>query len=326
MVSALVLTATLWPGAATAREVTDYPSWDEVRAAQAAEASTKALIASIQAQLDGLREEATRTRLLAEEKGAVWSSAQEAADEQAVVTAALRLQADEAAAEMDSARTQVARLVAGLQRSGGLDFTATLLFSSAAPDSLLAALGTATKLAEVNAQLYERAAQLTNTARALEDQAAAAQAELDRRQEEALTAFEDAQAAAVAAEAILVEQQENEARLSAQLAVLTENRRATEADYARGIQEQWGAGAAGISVAPAPPWPKGKSSAWRFGKTIPRTVLAPSTCSTSMVLSRGMSVRANFPLIRSSPAHLATKSSTTAVIAAPPPRRSNSEC
>lgn len=245
----MILTATLWPGAATARQAQDYPSWDDVLAAQSAESSTKALIASIQAQLDGLRQEAARTQKIAEEKGAIWSSAQEAADEQAVVTAALRTQADEAAAEMETARTQVARLIVGMQRSGGLDFTATLLLSSPEPDSLLAALSVATKLAEVNSQLYERAAQLTNTTRALEDQAAVAQAELDKRQEAALAAFEEAQSAAVEAEAILVEQQENEARLAAQLAVLTENRRATEADYNKGIQERWGPGAAGVVTA-----------------------------------------------------------------------------
>lgn len=249
LVASVILTATLWPGAATARQAQDYPSWDDVLAAQAAESSTKALIASIQAQLDGLRQEAARTQKIAEEKGAIWSSAQEAADEQAVVTAALRTQADEAAAEMETARTQVARVIVGLQRSGGLDLTATLLLSSPEPDSLLAALGAATKLAEINAQLYERAAQLTNTARALEEQAAVAQAELDKRQEAALAAFEEAQTAAVEAEAFLVEQQENEARLAAQLAVLTENRRATEADYNKGIQERWGPGAAGVVTA-----------------------------------------------------------------------------
>jgi murein DD-endopeptidase MepM/ murein hydrolase activator NlpD len=190
-----------------------------------------------------------RTQQVAEEAGAIWLSAQDAADEQAQITTELQTQADAAAAEMETARAQVARLVAWQQRSGGLDFTATLLFSSQDPDELLTALGIASRLAETNAQLYDSAAQLTNTARSLQDQAAVAQTELDRRQEAALAAFEQAQTAALEAETILVEQQENEARLAAQLVVLTENRRATEADYNKGIQARWGAGAAGIVTA-----------------------------------------------------------------------------
>lgn len=266
LVASMILTATLWPGTATARQAQDYPSWDDVLAAQAAESSTKALIASIQAQLDGLRQEAARTQEIAEEKGETWSIAQEAADEQAVVTAELRTQADEAAGEMEAARAQVARLVANQQRSGGLDFTVTLLLSSPEPDSLLAALGTATRLGELNAQLYARAAQLMNTARAFEDQASVALAELDKRQQAALAAFEEAQTAAIEAEAILVEQQENEERLAAQLVVLTENRRATEADYNRGIQERWGPGAAGVVTASGWALPARGNISSRFGR------------------------------------------------------------
>ena len=245
----MVLALALWPGQASASPSTDYPSWDEVLAAQSAEASTKSLIASIQAQLAGLREEAARAQQLAEEQGAIWSRAQEAADEQAFVTSQLKAQADAAATEMVNARAQIAGLIRAMQRSGGVDLTLTLLLATPEPESLLNSLGALGKLAEANARLYDRAAQLTNTARALEDQATVAQQELDRLQEEALVEFEAAQATAAAAEAILAEQQENEARLAAQLAVLTENRRATEADYNKGIQEQWGPGAAGIVTA-----------------------------------------------------------------------------
>lgn len=245
----MVLIATLWPGPVTARTDQDYPSWDDVVAAQAAEKSTKTLIASIQAQLTGLRDEAARTQQVAEEKGAIWSTAQEAADEQAVITGELRSQAEEAAAEMEAARRQVAGVIVGLQRSNGVNPTARLMLSTSEPDSWLAALGMATKLSEINSQLYERAARLANTASALEDQAGVAQEELEKLREKAFAAFEEAQAAAIEAEALLVEQQENEARLAAQLAVLTENRRATEADYAKGIQERWGPGAAGIVTA-----------------------------------------------------------------------------
>ena len=248
-VASFLLAAVLGPGTASARADNHYPSWDDVRAAQSAEASTKTLITSIQAQLAGLREEATRTQQIAAEQGARWSSAQEAADEQAFVAEGLRAQADAAAAEMSTARTQIAALIRTTQRSGGLDLTATLLFSSPDPESLLYGLGLVAKLVEANSQLYDRAAQLMNTARALEDQAVVAQTELEKLQDEALAAFEAAQAAALEAEAILIEQEENEARLTAQLAVLSENRRATEADYNKGIQERWGAGAAGIVTA-----------------------------------------------------------------------------
>lgn len=245
MTTALVVSLVI-ANPAFAAPAADYPTWQEVRAAQAAESSTTALIAKIRAQLEVLKAEAARTQQVADEKGAIWTTAQLAADEQALVTEELQSQVEEAEAEAAQEQARAARLLAATARTGGVDLTATLLFSADDPDSFLSALSMSNKVAENATRLFEVALRVKRGAEALADQARVAQDKLDELQEDARVAYEAARAAAAEAESKLIEQQENEARLAAQLAVLTEQRQATEADYLKGIQAQWGAGAAGI--------------------------------------------------------------------------------
>lgn len=261
---------------AAARFGADYPSWDEVQAAQSAESSTAALIAQIRGQLEALKAEVTRTQAIADEKGAVWTEAQIAVDEQALITNELSTQADEAAEESRAEELRTARLLAATARSGGIDLTATLLLSSEDPTSLLDALSMASKVAENSSQLYSAAVILKRTAEALADQAQAAQDKLIELQEGARLAFEEAQIAALDAQTKLIAQQENEARLAAQLIVLTEKRQATEADYIKGIQAQWGAGAAGMVSSTGWARPARGYVTSGFGRRIPPTPGASS--------------------------------------------------
>ncbi|MGE3192726.1 MAG: M23 family metallopeptidase [Microbacteriaceae bacterium] len=236
----------IWTDAATARTSADYPTWAEVQSAQAAESSTKALIAQIQAQLATLAAEVTRTEQIASEKGAIWAEAQIKVDEQGVIVAELSAQAEAASAEADTQRNRTAQLLAATARTGGVDLTSNLLLSSSDPSELLDALSISDKVAENASQLYGSALIVMRNAAALTAQAEEAKNTLVKLTEASKKAFDEAQAAAAEAAAQLAAQQENEARLSAQLAVLTEKRQATEADYIKGIQEQWGPGAAGM--------------------------------------------------------------------------------
>jgi murein DD-endopeptidase MepM/ murein hydrolase activator NlpD len=99
---------------------------------------------------------------------------------------------------------------------------------------------------ERSQDVYTQAIQQQNNAEALTEQANIAHKKLEELSAEAKAAFEVAQAAAIAAQVKLEEQQANQAVLEAQLAVLVEKRQATQADYLAGVRERWGPNAGGI--------------------------------------------------------------------------------
>jgi murein DD-endopeptidase MepM/ murein hydrolase activator NlpD len=127
------------------------------------------------------------------------------------------------------------QFIAELARSGGGDLSAALLTDPGQADSLLSRLGFASKITEQADGIYAAALQDQNAAQSLTDQANIAKQLRDELRIEAEAAFAEAQTAALAAQAALIAQQDNQARLEAQLAVLVENREATESDYAAGV-------------------------------------------------------------------------------------------
>jgi murein DD-endopeptidase MepM/ murein hydrolase activator NlpD len=237
------------PGAiaATAAPATaaDYPTWQDVKNAQASEAATKKQIAAIKAELVRLQAEVEQTQAVAEAAGIEYEKAQNAYDEQALVTQEYQAQADVAQAESDASRKAANQLLAELGKTGGGDLTASLLGKSESADSLLYRLGAMTKATERSEAIYAEALRQQKTAQALTDQAAVEQAKLEEYRVAAEAALQVAQAAADAAAAKLEEQQAHQAELEAQLAVLVERRQATEADYAAGVRARWGANAGG---------------------------------------------------------------------------------
>lgn len=221
----------------------DYPSWDDVQKAVADVRAAEALKTQIEAQLVALQAEVTRTQADAEAKGLLYDEAQTAYDEQVLVTQNLQGQADAASAEALSAQKAAERLLAELGKPGGGSLTTSLISNPGRADELLYKIGTMQKITESANSIYADALRKKNDAQSLTDQAATAQTELDRRKVLAEEAFQVAQAAATAAQAALVAEQENRARLEAQLVVLREKRAATQADYQKGLVERWGAGA-----------------------------------------------------------------------------------
>jgi murein DD-endopeptidase MepM/ murein hydrolase activator NlpD len=220
----------------------DYPSWNDVLEARRDVVSAQTQIRQIQAAIAAITAEVERTQAVAEEKGAVYFEAQQAFDEAAYTADQLQAQADEAQLRADESRSRASQFVAELARSGGGDLSASLFTNPGQADDLLSRLGFASKITEQAEGIYAAALQDQNSAQALTDQANVAKQIRDELRIEAQAAYEEAQAAALEAQTALIAQQENQARLEAQLAVLVENRAATEADYAAGLAAQYGSG------------------------------------------------------------------------------------
>ncbi|MGK9147253.1 hypothetical protein KXS11_06470 [Plantibacter flavus] len=222
-------------GAATPNSVrtADYPSWDDVQAAKANEASAQAEADRIVALLDGLRDESARLGDEAVRQGAAAGEAKAAFDAQAAVAATISAQAAAAADTAAASKRQAGAVIAQMTRTGGIDPTLSLVLSGADDDDLLAKLSAISKLSETSTANYESASVASNTAAALAEQAKTAEAERERLAAAAEASYQTAQAASDAADAAVAEQQANRDRLYQQLAVLKNTTAAAEQAYAQ---------------------------------------------------------------------------------------------
>lgn len=220
---------------ATAASRIDYPTWADVTAARASEAATQRQVAAIEALLKQL--EATLVAARADEvaKGEAFERAQNALDEQIVVTDGLVAQADAARAEAADAKERASRMLSMLARAGGGDLMANLLGDAGNADTLLYRLEAMDRLSDRSNALYVEAVQLQNSADALSAQAEIAREKRDELRVFAEEALEAARQATIAADAAVAEQQDHQAELEAQLSVLVEKREATEKDYQAGV-------------------------------------------------------------------------------------------
>jgi murein DD-endopeptidase MepM/ murein hydrolase activator NlpD len=244
--SFLAVAGILAPAPAFSVQTADYPSWEEVVAAQRNEAQAKALRANLESQLQGLQDEAQRTQDEANAKGEIYAKAQQAYDEQSVVTQSLLDQTAAAQAEADEAYAVAAQVIAEMSKGGaGTDLTPRLFTTPGSPDVLLNRLEISRVLGERYAGLYSKALELRNTADALADQAEVAQALLEELRIVAEKAFQEAQAAAIAAAEKLAQTEKEIVEVRSRIEYLAGLREATTAEYNAGIQAQWGAGAEG---------------------------------------------------------------------------------
>lgn len=223
----------------------DYPSWEDLAEARRSEASAQAAIRQIEELLTQLAAAVEAAQADEKAKGTLWREADEKFQAAAQRTLTLQSQADEAAALANASGIRASQMAAQLVRTGSQDLTATLFTSTGSDtDNLLYYMGMSAKVSEQASVIYEAALLDRNTAQALSDQADVAEAELDILREAAEAAFEEAQAATIAAAAAVAEQEAHEVELQAQLVVLTERRAATEADYNKGEQVRAAARAA----------------------------------------------------------------------------------
>jgi len=241
---ALLLTGTIVTTHTTSAWAVDYPTWGDVAAARQSEAATVAKVAAIKALIEALNAEVTRTQAVAEEKGNLYFEADQKFQEASVKAQELQSQADAASTLADDSKKRAGELIAQQYRSGNGDVTTTLFVNAAKADDLLYSYGMADKFTQQTAGIYQKAIQDQNTAQSLTDQADVAKALLDELSKAAEAAFAEAQVASQAASAAVEAQQNNLGVLQAQLAVLTERRAATEADYLVGVRARAAAAAA----------------------------------------------------------------------------------
>ncbi|KQO80146.1 MULTISPECIES: M23 family metallopeptidase [unclassified Frigoribacterium] len=224
-------------GASPARAVT-YPSWDDVRAAVANENTKAAQIDELQSLLAQLQSDAANAQSEAEAKGAAFEEAQSAADEAASKLAELQKQVDEQNKVADESEQRAGQVAAQLARTGGGDVSTQLAGDSAGAGDLLYRLGAMSKITEQADGIRQQAVTDRNVASSLGDQAAVAEEALAGLRDDAEDSMQEAQAASDAALAAVTAQQENEATLQAQLAVLQDTTAKTQQDYEAGVEAE----------------------------------------------------------------------------------------
>lgn len=238
VVATLCVTGSLLVVGSVPAAATEYPTWGDVEAARASEGAKAAEIVRIRGLIADLDAQAIAAQALAQQRAAEFESAQIASDDASIAAELLETQVTAAAIKADESRRQAGQLAASLARGGGDTATLQLIFSGDAADDVLGGLGTAAKLSEAANVIYETATVDRNAAQVLRDQAAVAAAERERLAADADTALQAASDAAATAAAAVAEQQVNQATLQAQLAVLVEDRVASEADFAAGERER----------------------------------------------------------------------------------------
>jgi len=220
----------------TAAHADDYPTWDDVIAAQNDEAAQAALVEQARSLLAWLDSEVQRTKADLEAKGKRWQQLDAQYQAKSAETAQLRSQAQVAESVALESEQRAGQWAAQVVRIGGTDPTLSLFAASDQADELLSAIGVSSRISDQANTLYEQAIQQRNTAQSLTDQAAVMETELQRLEQEAAAAMAEAQAASEAATKAVQEQRQYKAQLEAQLAVLVEKRAVTEADYQRGVE------------------------------------------------------------------------------------------
>ena len=208
----------------------DVPTWDEIEAARSSESATSATIATLQAVLDDLQNQAAA---LGDEAVARRTEADVA--QAALVTAttranALGRRADDAAARSTASATRAAQIAAALYRSGSRDLTSALLLDGSSGD-LLDRLGALDQVGGTVVDVLAGARFDLNEATALADQAALAREERDRLAAEATSRSQVARAAADAADAALAQQQATLSQAYQQLAALKNTTAELERQY-----------------------------------------------------------------------------------------------
>ena len=219
-----------------------YPSWADVLKARKNVALKEKAIAEIKQIIKGLEKKVATAQAEAERVGTIFQEAQQAYDEAAYKADQLQAQADEAKQAADASRIRAGQFVSELARVGSVNISTSLLSDESGAEDLLSRLGFASIIASQADGIYQTAVRDQNSAQSLTDQAEVAKKERDKLRDAAEAAFEVAQNAAIAAQAAFEEQQTHQATLQAQLATLVENRRATEKEYEKGLEENGTAG------------------------------------------------------------------------------------
>jgi murein DD-endopeptidase MepM/ murein hydrolase activator NlpD len=251
---ALVVAGTV--NAPSAAWADQYPTWGDVQAAKASEASAQAEVNQVTALIQNLQTRSQQAQAAATAAGTKLASAQDALFVADQKYQGLKGQADTLTAQADTASTRAGRVAAQLYRSGGHNMTVSLLFASTKgsesdPTDLLDNLGTMTKLTESTSDLWAQAQQAKNTAQAASAQAKSALDERTRLQQQAQAALASAQQASAAAQQAVTDEQAHSDELNTMLAALTDKTNQTVAGYQAGVEARAAAARAAAAAAAA---------------------------------------------------------------------------
>ncbi|MCS5721377.1 C40 family peptidase [Herbiconiux sp. CPCC 203407] len=234
LISAGVLAATLL--VASPAVATDYPSWDDVVAAQNDESAKASQIAEIEGLIAGLQAEVEAAQAVADAAWQVDQSAQNALAAGQRKADGLAAQATEAEAEAATSSKRAASLAAQFARSAGNDLTSQLMVSGDDSDDLLYQLGAMSKLSETSKTVFDQAEQDANTADSLSKQAVVAKQRLEGLAAEAAASLQSARDAQADVQGALLEQEAHEAELTVQLNALKQNTALTTEQFNEGVR------------------------------------------------------------------------------------------
>lgn len=234
LISAGVLAATLL--VASPAMATDYPSWDDVVAAQQSENAKATQIAEIEGLIAGLQTKVEAAQAVADTAWQADQSAQNALAAGQRKADGLAAQATEAEAQATTSSKRAASLAAQFARSAGNDLTSQLMVSGDDSDDLLYQLGAMSKLSETSKTVFDQAEQDANTADSLSKQAVVAKQRLEGLAAAAAASLQSARDAQAEVQGALLEQEAHEAELTVQLNALTQNTALTTEQFNEGVR------------------------------------------------------------------------------------------
>lgn len=234
LISAGVLAATLL--VASPAVATDYPSWDDVVAAQDNESAKATQIAEIEGLIAGLQAQVEAAQAVADTAWQADQSAQNALAAGQRKADGLAAQAAEARTAAETSSKRAASLAAQFARSAGNDLTSQLMVSGDDSDDLLYQLGAMSKLSETSKTVFDQAEQDANTADSLSKQAVVAKQRLEGLAAAAAASLQSARDAQAAVQGALLEQEAHEAELTVQLNALKQNTALTTEQFNEGVR------------------------------------------------------------------------------------------
>ena len=220
---------------ASSASAASYPSWDEVQRAKSSTSAQQAKVSEIKSLISSLKSEAAAKQKAAQAAGEAYQAAQNKYDEATLKQKKFQSQADEAKQTAARSEEQAGQLAAQLGRTSGDDVTTDILTHPSDSGDLLYELGAMSKLSEQSEGIYAQASQDRGVAQGLADKADRAKQALGDLADAAQSKMQQAQGAADAAQTAVDAQNDNEARLEAQLTALTSKQRGVEADYRKGV-------------------------------------------------------------------------------------------
>ena len=230
----------------------DYPSWSDVQAAQSSETAKQAEIAKIQGLISGLASDTAAAQALAQQRGNEYEEAQSRFDTATVQAAELKADAEAKQAKADASIKQAGQLAAMMARSGGGALSVNLLVAdSSQAQALLYQLGAMSQLTGSTAKIYAVAERDSNEASLATAQAKVAADALGALAAAADALRQQAVEAQQALESSLQAEKSHQVDLETQLAVLSQNRAATAADYQAGVNARAAQAAAEAAAAAA---------------------------------------------------------------------------